>query len=122
LHIANGQNDRNSSSSSSSSQPSGNGTREDDDHSDSKETKKLMLLLMTPAFRRRLIQQTRKKKFKTKTTQDTIKAKGDKDLTPIKSALQKSARVTPPKLHGKTWQQRGREVGTSGGRGAGEAR
>jgi hypothetical protein len=75
-----------------------------------------------------LIQQTRNKKSKTKTKtktknkQDTSKAQGDKDLTPIKSALQKSARVTPPKLHGKTGQQRVREAGTSGGRGSGKAR
>jgi hypothetical protein len=114
---------RSSSGSSSSSQPSGDGTSEDDDDADlseSSEAEKLIELLMKPSIRRRLLQEAKKSKQATNTT--TTNKKEETPPKP-KSSLRKSARVTPPpKLAGKTGQQRASRASTSGGRGAGLAR
>jgi hypothetical protein len=128
-----------SSESNSSSQRSGKGTSEDDDDdiSSSSETERLLEMLMKPSIRRRILQEAKKKKNDTNTKQDKKKKKKEtttkqditntrssKEETPpkAKSSMKKSARVTPPKLAGKTGQQRAREASTSGGRGAGIAR
>jgi hypothetical protein len=115
------------SSSSNSSQPSGNGTSEDEDHSDNSENDRLVEMLLTPAIRRRLLREAKKSPMppnKEKHNKTTRKTRNKKELTPTKSALRKSTanEVTPPKLAGKTGQQRARKASTSGGRGAGEAR
>ena len=106
-------------SSSSSNQTSGDGTsKECEDESDNSDAKMLMKLLKKPSIRQRLLQEVKKGQKKER------KGKSKKEVTLTKSSFRKSAatRITPPKLAGKTGQQRAREASTSGGRGAGIAR
>jgi hypothetical protein len=110
---------RSGNSSSSSNQTSGDGTSEEcEDESDNSDAEMLMKLLKKPSIRRRLLQEVKKGQKKER------KGKSKKEVTPTKSSFQKSAatRITPPKLAGKTGQQRARDASTSGGRGAGIAR